>query len=78
MATPDRVAGSRAAFDRLVREQGEQASRLRFVTVDELLRQPPQIWRVLHVIPGRGLIVLWGASGSGKTFTVLDLAVKLQ
>jgi hypothetical protein len=73
VATPDRVAGSRAAVDRLVREQGRQAPRFRFVTVDELLRQPAQVWRVLHVIPGRGLIVLWGASGSGKTFTVLDL-----
>jgi hypothetical protein len=32
---------------------------------------------VLRVIPARGFIVLWGASGSGKTFTVLDLSAAI-
>lgn len=73
MADVNRAALARAAVDRAERKQREQELRLRFVTVGEVLRQPAQIWRVLRVIPGRGLVVLWGASGSGKTFTVLDL-----
>lgn len=51
-----------------------QALRFRFLTVDELLQQPAQSWRVLRVIPARGLVVIWGASGSGKTFAALDMA----
>lgn len=47
--------------------------RFRFVDIEELLRQPAQVWRVLRVIPARGLIVIWGASGSGKTFIALDM-----
>lgn len=52
----------------------EQSLKFRFVTVGELLRQPAPSWRVLRLIPTRGLVVLWGASGSGKTFAVLDLS----
>lgn len=74
MADVNQAARARAAVDQAARKQRKQELRLRFVTVDELLRQPAQVWRVLRVIPGRGLVVLWGASGSGKTFTVLDLA----
>lgn len=55
--------------------QGQpERGRLRFVTVDALLRAPAPVWRVLRVIPARGLIVIWGASGSGKTFVAIDLA----
>lgn len=73
MADGNQAARARAAVDQAARKQREQELRLRFVTVGELLRQPAQVWRVLRVVPGRGLVVLWGASGSGKTFTVLDL-----
>lgn len=70
----DEIDQARAAVDRAARKQREGEARLRFVTVDELLRQPAPVWRVLRVIPGRGLVVLWGASGSGKTFAALDMA----
>lgn len=70
----DEIDEARAAVDRAVRKQREEEPHLRFVTVDELLRQPAPVWRVLRVIPGRGLVVLWGASGSGKTFAALDMA----
>lgn len=58
-------------------EMSEATSRFRFMTVGELLRAPVVPWRVLHVIPSRGLIVVWGASGSGKTFAVLDMAASI-
>jgi len=48
-----------------------------FLTAVELLEQPPILWRVLHVIPERGLILLWGASGSGKTFIAFDIAASV-
>jgi len=59
-----------------VPDDGDDAAalRFRFLTIGELLRTPAATWRVLRVIPSRGLVVIWGASGSGKTFTVLDLA----
>lgn len=73
-------AGARDVLRQRMREPvqpaGEVAS-LRFVTVAELLREPPQAWRVLRVIPARGLVVLYGASGSGKTFVGLDLAAAI-
>lgn len=65
---------ARKAIDEARRRQREQAPRFRFVTVAELLRAPAATWRVLRVIPERGLIVIWGASGSGKTFAALDMA----
>ncbi len=65
-----------AVAELLAQARGPQpeAIRFRFLTVGELLRQPAQAWRVLRVIPARGLVVLWGASGSGKTFAALDMA----
>lgn len=62
---------------RSLEEEEAHPPRLRFVSVEELLSRPPQPWRILHVIPGRGLIVLWGASGSGKTFAALDMAAAI-
>lgn len=68
--------------DALTRKLDEDAARsgattgepkFRFLTVGELLRQPAPSWRVLRVLPARGLVVIWGASGSGKTFVALDL-----
>ncbi|MFA7604461.1 MAG: helicase RepA family protein [Novosphingobium sp.] len=76
----DAINQARAAVARIAQQnayEDEDAPRLRFVTVDELLRQPAQAWRILRVIPGRGLIVLWGASGSGKTFAALDMAAAI-
>ncbi|MBX3704610.1 MAG: AAA family ATPase [Steroidobacteraceae bacterium] len=62
---------AREAVDEAMRAR---ALRFRFLTIDELLRQPAQAWRVLRVVPARGLVVIWGASGSGKTFAALDMA----
>lgn len=70
----DKYNQARAEVDRAYPRQRDEEPCIRFVTVDELLRQPAPIWRVRRAIPGRGLIVLWGASGSGKTFVALDMA----
>jgi len=53
---------------------GPDAPRFRLLTVPELLAAPPPAWTVQDIIPERGVGVIWGASGSGKTFAALDLA----
>lgn len=40
---------------------------------DDLLNAPPMRWLVQGVIPADGLVALYGASGSGKSFLVLDM-----
>jgi len=47
-------------------------SRFEFVSVADLLRTAPPAWRVVGVLPERGVGVVWGGPGSGKTFVVLD------
>ena len=34
----------------------------------------PGGWRIKNLLPDRGLVVLFGASGSGKTFVAIDIA----
>ncbi|WP_429255120.1 AAA family ATPase [Paraburkholderia sp. GAS334] len=48
----------------------------RFVirSADELLNAPPLPWLIRGVVPRNGLVSVFGASGSGKSFLVLDLA----
>lgn len=34
-------------------------------------------WRVLNVIPKKGLVVMWGAAGSGKSFAAYELSASI-
>jgi energy-coupling factor transporter ATP-binding protein EcfA2 len=43
----------------------------------ELLRSDPIKWRVKGVIPEQGIAAIYGPSGSGKSFLVLDLAISI-
>lgn len=47
--------------------------RFRLLSVNDLMRLPPVQWIVKGVLPADGLAALYGASGSGKSFLVLDL-----
>lgn len=51
------------------------AKRARFslVAPDEFLRRAPPNWIIRDVMPRAGLAVIYGDSGSGKTFFTLDL-----
>jgi hypothetical protein len=53
-----------------------RAERGRFgpIPIYELSLQPPGDWLIKTVLPDGDLIVLFGASGSGKTFVALDMA----
>ncbi|CAD6548680.1 hypothetical protein LMG27952_04768 [Paraburkholderia hiiakae] len=48
----------------------------RFVvrSAEDLLNAPPQPWLIRGVVPRNALVTVFGASGSGKSFLVLDLA----
>ncbi len=49
---------------------------MRFILLSDsdLQKLPPIEWRVKHVLPKTGLAALFGASGSGKSFAVIDLS----
>lgn len=48
--------------------------RLKPRRVAEIMQQAPQRWLVRGVIPERGLVLVYGQSGTGKSFFTLDLA----
>ena len=41
---------------------------------EELRKLPPVEWLVKHVLPAKGIALIYGASGSGKSFVSFDLA----
>jgi hypothetical protein len=45
-----------------------------FTPSDELDNQPRVGWLIKNVLPKKGLCVMWGAPGSGKSFAMLDIA----
>lgn len=53
----------------------EPRSRFQLLTVEELEKRPPARWMIDGILPENGLAVLYGASGAGKTFLALDLAL---
>jgi hypothetical protein len=57
----------------------EQADteRFRFWAASELHARKPIEWRVKNILPKSGLAALYGSSGSGKTFLVLDLLCRI-
>lgn len=48
--------------------------RFRVMTEDEFLDAPPVSWMIKGVLPQAEMGVMFGESGSGKTFMVLDMA----
>lgn len=74
-------------FDNLDETEGPVVSRsmaavgleqkYRFLTMDEFLRRPAPKWIVKGVLPEAALAVLFGASGSGKTFFALDMCAAI-
>jgi hypothetical protein len=67
--------GAEAARN-LLRNSGGVTSEERFlVPADELTAQPaPLPWLIKGLVPDKGLTMVFGESGSGKTFITLDIA----
>jgi hypothetical protein len=51
--------------------------RFKMLTWEEIKILAPISWLVDHVVPAGGLVLLYGPSGIGKTFAVLDLALSV-
>lgn len=47
--------------------------RFKLLSDDDLCKLPPLQWRIKKVLPETGLAAVFGASGSGKSFLVLDM-----
>lgn len=52
-------------------------SRYKLLTDGDLCKLPPAQWRIKNVLPSNGLAVVYGQSGSGKSFLVLDMLQSL-
>ncbi len=52
-------------------------SRFHFASLNEVLNLPPIDWLVARQIPARGLTMIYGASGTYKSFFILDIALFL-
>jgi hypothetical protein len=48
-----------------------------FLTVQELQKLTPLAWRVKGLLPETGLASVYGPSGSGKSFFIIDLIAKI-
>ena len=66
-------AGADALAALLVRVKSP-AMRFKLLSGDDLCNAAPMRWRVRGVLPVEGLAALYGASGSGKSFLMLDIA----
>lgn len=53
------------------------ALRYQLHTSDELCKLPTIEWRIKNVLPSSGIAVMFGPSGSGKSFLVLDMLQSL-
>jgi RecA/RadA recombinase len=53
-------------------------NRFAVISAGEFVGRPPMPWIVKGVLPQAGLAVIYGESGSGKSFLVLDLITSIQ
>lgn len=54
-----------------------ESDKWKFVTLRELMKLPTIEWLVPRQIPKRGLCMVYGASGTYKSFFMLDISLKL-
>lgn len=77
-ANPPGIDAPEAAFDVVPETEAEpRKARYRFASVSDLLSRPRPTWLVRGLLPARGLGVVYGAPGSGKSFLMLDLAAAI-
>jgi hypothetical protein len=57
------------------KSQASNSVRKRAYTIGELSRLPKPQWHVQGIFAERSIVILWGESGSGKTFLALDWAL---
>lgn len=75
LASPTAPAFVAGSLDKLDpgRRAAVMASTFPLISAEDLLARPPARWLVKGVVPAAGLAVIFGASGSGKSFLAIDL-----
>lgn len=68
--------GTGALIDLLERPKAP-LMRYTLLTDDDLCKLPPMQWRIKRILPKEGLAAIFGASGSGKSFLVIDMLQSL-
>lgn len=58
-------------------EKAKTASRFQVIPAAEFARRPPPEWIVKNVLPDADLAMLFGESGSGKSFIMIDIAMAI-
>ncbi len=54
-----------------------RASRFRVHSLEDIIRRPAPKWLIKDLLPETGLVMVFGNTGSGKTFFVLDLLLSI-
>jgi hypothetical protein len=63
-------------FDRSVgRKEVQQADGLKFLSLDELANEPPPQMLIKDIFPERGVAIIYGKSGSMKSFLMISMAM---
>jgi hypothetical protein len=65
--------GTQSLPDQVMAITKAKRKRFNFLTPAEMKARPPLEWRVQGVIPTKGVATIFGPSGSGKSFLLLDL-----
>jgi RecA-family ATPase len=60
-----------------VQKQVNQNDRFNIMSIDQFNKRPPMAWRIKNVLPAQGLAIMYGKSGTGKTFLLLDLLLAI-
>jgi hypothetical protein len=60
-----------------VEKKVNQNDRFNVMSIDQFNKRPPMAWRIKNVLPAQGLAIMYGKSGSGKTFLLLDLLLAI-
>jgi len=64
-------------FEDLTADDAARASRFQFLPADQFMESRPTRWIIKGLLPQAGLGVIFGESGSGKSFMVLDMALAI-
>lgn len=69
---------SRQSPDAALPEQAEKpARRVRFLKDSEFEKRPPREWLIEGMVPKEGTVLLYGVSGSGKSFLTIDWSLSI-
>jgi putative DNA primase/helicase len=63
------------------RTSGEEVNtpqKFQLISLDDLAKLPPQEWLIKDILPSSGMASIYGKSGSGKTFFMLDLLLAIS